>query len=680
MDFTGKGLKAVPTPSERDAHRKLVLDENSLTKLKGIEEYRCLETLSVARNRLVRLPPSSFASLRNLRVLNLEQNSLFDVQGLSCLPMLEWLNLSGNSLKDFSGVKANVRLSHLDLSDNSISDLFDISQLRHLKALLLHGNVLTSIQKAPNCLPSCLCLLTLADNEIHDLTEFLTLTRLASSLANLTVANNPALLMTGQSMGFDYRPYFLSICPNLETLDGFTIADDERQRANHLFPPTTKSPYKLGQHRELVEYLSSLLPLTQARQLHQTGLRREKDDVLKLHQQHIEAQFLEYQDEQRQQLQRLFQQQEELLRQSRTSLATSSLNDTNATEIYVATAELTKSKSESTLVLEDLEDELADLHETSLLTSTSEYVPLPPGGQVFSPQKANSFANETENKHDAAIVIQSWVRGHQLRERLRPFVEETRAAVKIQAAWRGHRTRKRDPFVREMKREIRCKRTEAHLIHITQTLTDTQRELVKESQLRRRQEESIARLWDEVRSLNRKNDWNAAATCIQSAWRRYRTRKKKTVESSHVSLNDVSSQIGSLLEAVNDLESQVKGSEDTSLSFKLESDSASSISDGDGAVDSSPTDLKAAVASPLSLQNSGGSLSSSRSGKSPREKAEDLLSSLEHQLSQNNKLMTSTDSEGQQTPGSMCSFYSLPPKLAALATTSQSTASGTNQQ
>ena len=96
-------------------------------------------------------------------------------------------------------------------------------------------------------------------------------------------------------------------------------------------------------------------------------------------------------------------------------------------------------------------------------------------------------------------MIQSWVRGHQLRERLRPFVEETRAAVKIQAAWRGHRTRKRDPFVREMKREIRCKRTEAHLIHITQTLTDTQRELVKESQLRRRQEESIARLWDEVR-------------------------------------------------------------------------------------------------------------------------------------------------------------------------------------
>ena len=69
--------------------------------------------------------------------------------------------------------------------------------------------------RAPNCLPSCLCLLTLADNEIHDLTEvrspglliflfilfqFLTLTRLASSLVNLTVANNPALLMTGQSM------------------------------------------------------------------------------------------------------------------------------------------------------------------------------------------------------------------------------------------------------------------------------------------------------------------------------------------------------------------------------------------------------------------------------------------------------------------------------------------------
>jgi Leucine-rich repeat (LRR) protein len=72
-------------------------------------------------------------ALTHLRVLNVEHNSIVDVEGLSCLHQLEWLSLAGNNLKDFAALKANIKLSHLDLSDNSISSLGEISGLKSLK-------------------------------------------------------------------------------------------------------------------------------------------------------------------------------------------------------------------------------------------------------------------------------------------------------------------------------------------------------------------------------------------------------------------------------------------------------------------------------------------------------------------------------------------------------------------
>ena len=53
--------------------------------------------LSVASNRLVRM--MGVSKLRELRLLNLPNNSIGYVEGLKDLVHLEWLNLAGNNLK-----------------------------------------------------------------------------------------------------------------------------------------------------------------------------------------------------------------------------------------------------------------------------------------------------------------------------------------------------------------------------------------------------------------------------------------------------------------------------------------------------------------------------------------------------------------------------------------------------
>ena len=48
---------------------------------------------------------------------------------------------------------------------------------------------------------------------------------------------------------------------------------------------------------------------------------------------------------------------------------------------------------------------------------------------------------------------------------------ETLAAIKLQALWRGFRTRHRDPAVLRLKQELRDRRAEAHIRHLAEELS-----------------------------------------------------------------------------------------------------------------------------------------------------------------------------------------------------------------
>ncbi|XP_072018900.1 centrosomal protein of 97 kDa-like isoform X2 [Amphiura filiformis] len=275
VDLSGRGLKKLDravqnsAPEEHATCTTLILDKNGISKIEHLEYYVNLQQLSVASNRLVRM--NGVSRLHTLRVLNMPNNSIQSIEGLRELTQLEWLNLSGNSIKGIDHLNTNVKLRHLDLSDNSISSISDISMLKELKTLLLHGNILTTLRSIPAYFPTSLEILSLAENEISDLTEVSYMSCL-THLKQLSIMNNPCVLMATSSpsvfvTGFDYRPYVVNWCLTLQILDGCSVTQKESLKGEWLYSQGKGRMFHPGQHAGVVEYLGGTCPLTSMSEL-----------------------------------------------------------------------------------------------------------------------------------------------------------------------------------------------------------------------------------------------------------------------------------------------------------------------------------------------------------------------------------------------------------------------------
>ncbi len=85
--------------------------------------------------------------LRELRILNLSNNNIFVVEGLSELPQLQNLTLNKNFLSDFHSLEhlgqCSLTLTSLDISENKVEPderLFDL--ISQIKCVYLSGNPL----------------------------------------------------------------------------------------------------------------------------------------------------------------------------------------------------------------------------------------------------------------------------------------------------------------------------------------------------------------------------------------------------------------------------------------------------------------------------------------------------------------------------------------------------------
>ncbi|XP_071136329.1 serine-rich adhesin for platelets-like isoform X2 [Mytilus edulis] len=263
LNLSGQNLNRIQLPLNLDP-TTIILDKNNISKIENLQKCLNLKQLSVAGNRLVRM--NGVSNLTNLTVLNLPNNSIVSIEGLKDLTSLAWLNLSGNSIKAIENLSSSINLRHLDLSDNSVSTLTDISNLQNLRTFLLHGNIITSLRTIPPCLPHSLCIFSLAENEILDMNEVAYLSCLPN-LEQLSLMNNPCVLMTASTPGFDSRPYIVNWCMKLQVLDGYKVTEKERLKAEWLYSQGRGRHFKPGQHAELCQYLSNTCPLTASAEL-----------------------------------------------------------------------------------------------------------------------------------------------------------------------------------------------------------------------------------------------------------------------------------------------------------------------------------------------------------------------------------------------------------------------------
>ncbi|XP_056014228.1 uncharacterized protein LOC125674963 isoform X3 [Ostrea edulis] len=261
LNLSGMGIHQISLPSGADP-TTVILDKNSISKIDNLDKCQNLKQLSLAGNRMVRM--TSITRLRNLTVLNLPNNSIVAIEGLKELVDLEWLNLSANRIEVIEGLTNNHKLRHLDLSDNSITQITGLSHLICLRTLLLHGNIISTLESAPQSLPRSLAILSLAENEITDLNEVRFLS--CFELEQVSLMNNPCVLMTSSTPGFDARPFIINWIQTLLVLDGYMVTEKERLKAEWLYSQGKGRHFRSGQQSEIVEYLSSNCPLTSSAQ------------------------------------------------------------------------------------------------------------------------------------------------------------------------------------------------------------------------------------------------------------------------------------------------------------------------------------------------------------------------------------------------------------------------------
>uniref|UniRef100_A0A8C7DWC2 Centrosomal protein of 97 kDa n=1 Tax=Oncorhynchus kisutch TaxID=8019 RepID=A0A8C7DWC2_ONCKI len=448
VDLSAQGLqKLEPSFTCSDETHTLILDRNHIMKLDHLERSQGLQQLSVVGNRLVRM--MGVCRLTELRVLNLPNNSIGYIEGLRDLPHLEWLNLAGNNIKVIEQLNNCVALQHLDLSDNNISNIGDVTKLLALKTLLLHGNSITTLQTVPTHLPIHLSILSLAENEIRDLNEVSYLAPL-HDLEQLSIMTNPCVMVTPSLPGYDYRPYIMSWCLNLKILDGYVVSQKEGLKAEWLYSQGKGRSYRPGQHMQLVQYLATVCPLTSTTAL-ETAEDAKLEKILSKQRFH----------------------QRQLLQQTQGGFP----SPPRPTQLDVET----QSPRHVPLIEED--------RTTTPVTapSTNDSAPL---------QGAYSNCNAVEVRAGSKQEDKALVRCDRLGR-----CEADRAAVKIQAWWRGMWTRRCHPLAKEVRCEIRLRRMQEHIVFLSGEFERVRQQHEEERLKRLVQEEAVRFLWRQLQSM-----------------------------------------------------------------------------------------------------------------------------------------------------------------------------------
>ncbi|XP_019750006.1 centrosomal protein of 97 kDa [Hippocampus comes] len=548
VDLSARGMRKID-PSficSEDTHT-LILDQNQIMKLDYLERNPGLQQLSVASNRLVRM--MGVSQLNELQVLNLPNNSIGYIEGLRDLASLKWLNLSGNAIKVIEQLNNCVSLQHLDLSDNSISNIGDMSKLVALKTLLLHGNSVTTLRTVPANLPANVSILSLASNEITDLNEVAHLAPLCK-LEQLSIMNNPCVMPTPSLPRFDYRPYVMNWCLSLKVLDGFVVSQKEGLKAEWLYSQGKGRFYRPGQHVELVQYLSTVClrtassPLVMAEDAKLEKILNKQ----RLHQmQLLEETRGDCPSPPRP---------TELAVERADTLPTSPQGNTIEAKSITTTlppppvavlCDLERGRSvqfntwmscdssspslpcisspqlgEENLHLEDVQTDEDKLN-SSMLSSESTFLPFTPHFEPGPPNSDSEDETETfeadslaprhpsspqcsppsdqRNKEDSVTPHLEAPEEETFSHLVNESEEATRAAVKIQAWWRGRYTRCCHPKAREVRSEIRLRRMQDHIVSLSLKFDRVQKQCEEERLQRMVQEEAVRFLWKQLQSM-----------------------------------------------------------------------------------------------------------------------------------------------------------------------------------
>ncbi|XP_048025185.1 leucine-rich repeat-containing protein 49 isoform X1 [Megalobrama amblycephala] len=244
---------------------RLDLDRRGLTSIPDLDGSEKLRLLNMQHNLISHL--QDLVHLRHLVFLDLHDNRLIDMSGISALGSLRVLLLGKNRIQRICDMDGLTKLDVLDLHNNQISQIENVSGLSKLRLLNLSGNRITRVENLQGL--KCLTELNLRHNGITAVTGVERLPRLqrvflsansissfdalaclwdCRSLSELSVDGNPVALESC------YRQTLLRCCsPHLQLLDMKRVTEEERRTASvsaRKEDEKKKESHKLAAHKE----------------------------------------------------------------------------------------------------------------------------------------------------------------------------------------------------------------------------------------------------------------------------------------------------------------------------------------------------------------------------------------------------------------------------------------------
>ena len=148
LDLSNCGISNISALSTLNQLKVLNLDDNSINNLTALGTCTALEELHICRNAVTALTP--LASLSNLKILDVSLNSIDTIAPIIKCTSLSELNVSDNKLTDLEGIGSLKNLTSLIASKNEIESVEGIEKCTKLEVFNLANNLLVDISGLAN--------------------------------------------------------------------------------------------------------------------------------------------------------------------------------------------------------------------------------------------------------------------------------------------------------------------------------------------------------------------------------------------------------------------------------------------------------------------------------------------------------------------------------------------------
>ena len=165
---------ALATISGLPMLKKLTLSQCNISGTAPLSKATGLTHLDLNNNTIRNI--DALASLQNLQELNLQHNAVADIAALAALKQLTKLDLSYNALTSLAPICNLTGLTWLDAGVNSINDLGQIGNLKRLTYLTLNNNQISNASALAGCTE--LTELKISSNALTDISALSALTNM----------------------------------------------------------------------------------------------------------------------------------------------------------------------------------------------------------------------------------------------------------------------------------------------------------------------------------------------------------------------------------------------------------------------------------------------------------------------------------------------------------------------